>query len=347
VTRMIRGQGAASRPQGRWLLCMAFWAAWSAGADAGSFEQTLASNDAGSMLELGKRYFYGVTVPQSIDHAIQLYCGAARLGNGEAQYRLGEIYSRTTTGRQDEVLAAAWFLRSALSKYDAAKKPLSRWDLTAVDIPAEPGCVLSANMMARTMPRAKPAEAAQASKAVAAAPAPSPALGDVVKRRDVERLVRGMAPEFGLSPELVLAVIEVESNFNPKAQSPKQAQGLMQLIPATARRFGVSDPWDPQQNVRGGMKYLSWLLDHFDGDVRLALAGYNAGEKAVKRYGGVPPYGETRGYLRRVSRVLGVSEEGLSAYQGRPNVFVAPRREADAESKKDWESRFFEVDLSG
>jgi len=308
-------------------------------------EDVLASNDAGAMLELGKRYFYGVMAPQSIDDAIQLYCGAARLGNGEAQYRLGDIYSRTVAGKKDEVLAAAWFLRAAVSNYGAAKQPLARWDLSGIDIPGSPACVLSSEMVARTVPRARPASDTPVAKMPTSAVPPA-VLADVFERRDVERMVRAMAPEFGLSPDLVLAVIEVESNFNPKARSPKSAQGLMQLIPATAERFGVSDPWDPRQNLRGGMSYLRWLLDHFDGDVRLALAGYNAGEQAVKRHGGVPPYAETRGYLRRVSRVLGVSEDELSQYQGRPNVFVAPRREADAK-EKDFESRFFDVDLSG
>ena len=102
--------------------------------------------------------------------------------------------------------------------------------------------------------------------------------------------MRALAPKYSLDPKLVLAVIEAESNFNPKARSPKNEQGLMQLIPATAQRFGVRNVWDTEQNLRGGMAYLQWLLKHFKGDVKLALAGYNAGEKAVERHGGVPPY---------------------------------------------------------
>jgi soluble lytic murein transglycosylase-like protein len=117
-------------------------------------------------------------------------------------------------------------------------------------------------------------------------------------------MVRALAPEYRLSPDLVLAVVEVESNFDPAARSHKNAQGLMQLIPATARRFGVKDVWDPEQNLRGGMSYLRWLLDHFEGDVKLALAGYNAGEEAVRRYRGIPPYAETRAYVERISQRL-------------------------------------------
>lgn len=116
----------------------------------------------------------------------------------------------------------------------------------------------------------------------------------------VRAIVEALAPSYGLDPALVLAVIAVESNFQPKAVSPKNAQGLMQLIPATAHRFGVSDPFDPAENVRGGVRYLRWLLDYFNGNLVHALAGYNAGEKAVDRHRGVPPYQETQHYVRAV-----------------------------------------------
>jgi soluble lytic murein transglycosylase-like protein len=116
----------------------------------------------------------------------------------------------------------------------------------------------------------------------------------------VATLVRRLAPAYRLNPNLVLAVIEVESNFDPQARSPKNAQGLMQLIPETAERFGVRDVWDAEQNIRGGMAYLRWLNRHFDGDLELVLAAYNAGEGAVKRYGGIPPYAETQNYVQRI-----------------------------------------------
>ena len=104
----------------------------------------------------------------------------------------------------------------------------------------------------------------------------------------------------GVDARLVEAVIATESAFDPRALSTKGAQGLMQLMPDTADRFGVANPWDPEQNIAGGTAYLRWLIEEFNGDQRRVLAAYNAGEGAVTRYGGVPPYPETRGYVDRV-----------------------------------------------
>ena len=105
----------------------------------------------------------------------------------------------------------------------------------------------------------------------------------------IEKMVRGMAPEFGLDPNFVLAIMQIESGYRTDAVSPRNAQGLMQLIPDTAERFGVKDPFDAKDNMRGGMRYLRWLLAYFQGDDLLVAAAYNAGEGAVERYRGVPP----------------------------------------------------------
>jgi hypothetical protein len=106
-----------------------------------------------------------------------------------------------------------------------------------------------------------------------------------------------------VDPLLLYAIMHQESTFKPRAMSNKGARGLMQLMPGTALRFGVSSIWDPRQNIEGGTRYMRFLLDMFDGDVQLALAGYNAGEGAVMKYGyRIPPYGETQEYVRRISR---------------------------------------------
>ena len=112
--------------------------------------------------------------------------------------------------------------------------------------------------------------------------------------------VAAAATEFGVEEAIIRAVMHAESAFNPNALSRVGAQGLMQLMPATADRFGVTNAFDPAQNIRGGVKYLAWLLKRFNGDLTLAAAGYNAGEGAVDRHKGVPPYNETRRYVERV-----------------------------------------------
>jgi soluble lytic murein transglycosylase-like protein len=118
----------------------------------------------------------------------------------------------------------------------------------------------------------------------------------------VDGFIVDSSNRYGVDPLLIYSIMHRESTFKRFALSPKGARGLMQLMPATAARLGVRDIFDPQQNIDGGVKYVSFLLDLFDGDVRLALAGYNAGEGAVLKYGRtVPPYRETQEYVRRIS----------------------------------------------
>lgn len=117
---------------------------------------------------------------------------------------------------------------------------------------------------------------------------------------DLDRLIFRAGGRHGIDPRFIHAVIWQESKYQSKALSQAGAQGLMQLMPATARRFGCTDPNDDAANVDAGTKYLSWLLKRFNGDVSLALAGYNAGEGAVDKYNGVPPYNETQNYVRKI-----------------------------------------------
>lgn len=238
--------------------------------------------DSASAKELvlwGQRHENGEGVPKSPQRAVALYCAAAEKGDALAAYQLGWIYANGRGLPRDDALAAAWF-RQAAGKGDAhAKRMLSR--LGGVRR-VEPAC---------RMPTVGGAMGPGLARLSVVSPA---------ERKVVEDAVRALAPRYGVDPDLVLAVIAAESAFDRTAVSPKGAQGLMQLMPETASRFGVANAFDPEQNLRGGMAYLAWLLDQFRGDLDLALAGYNAGEKAVEQHRGIPPYDETREYVRRV-----------------------------------------------
>jgi soluble lytic murein transglycosylase-like protein len=160
-------------------------------------------------------------------------------------------------------------------------------------------------------PEPVPGEAAAAASAfewrfVEGQPVPETAFGD---------LIFDAARRHGVNPALVAALVRAESAYDSKAISHKGAQGLMQLMPATARRFGLSpgEAFVPSRNIEAGTRYLAWLLNRFEGDVARTLAAYNAGEGTVDRYGGVPPYRETRTYVRRIYTTLGMGDDPVLA----------------------------------
>lgn len=245
-----------------------------------SFEQVYASNNKNDLTAWGRRYARGVGVAKDPRKAVRLFCKSARKGDTDAKFELGQMYAFGQGVKRDQDLAAAWYYAAAKGKNRQAEAILKVFKVKGKP-KRKASCPLSTGSGTRIASRRHPASG------------------------EIARLVRAMAPQYRLDPNLVLAVIETESGFNSKARSPKNAQGLMQLIPATAARFGVEDTWDPEQNLHGGMAYLRWLLDHFNGDVKLALAGYNAGEGAVERHGGIPPYAETRAYVKRIIKRIG------------------------------------------
>jgi len=132
-----------------------------------------------------------------------------------------------------------------------------------------------------------------------------------IPRAELGAMIDRHAQAHQLEPRLVRALIQTESGFNVRALSVKGAMGLMQLMPATARELHVSDPYDAEQNVRGGTSYLRQLIDRFDGRIELGLAAYNAGPSAVERYHGIPPYRETREYVRRVMQLYSGREVSI------------------------------------
>jgi len=149
--------------------------------------------------------------------------------------------------------------------------------------------------------------------------------GGVTDRTDLRILVAQVSAEHGLDPDLVDALVRVESGYDPRAVSHRGAMGLMQLMPATVKRLNVGNPFDPEQNVRGGVREFSRLIRRYNGNLPLALAAYNAGENAVERFGGVPPYSETRDYVARI----------MHLYTGQPYVPGFARRAAPVRLLRD------------
>jgi|JI10StandDraft_1071094.scaffolds.fasta_scaffold50359_5 hypothetical protein len=136
-------------------------------------------------------------------------------------------------------------------------------------------------------------------------------------RPEFDPIIEDASAKFGVAADFIRAIMRIESSYDEFAVSSKGAKGLMQLMPATARRFGVTNPFDPTQAIMGGTEYLAYLLGLFKGNIELAAAGYNAGENAVLRYGGVPPYRETRNYVQRLRTVLGSSPLVVTAAESR------------------------------
>jgi soluble lytic murein transglycosylase-like protein len=154
-----------------------------------------------------------------------------------------------------------------------------------------------------------------AGAAVAAAPAAVEHASSAMSQASLQAIVHRVSSEHGIDPRLADAVVQVESAYDPAAVSRRGALGLMQLMPDTARRLDVEDPLDPEQNVRGGVREVARLIDQYSGNLALALAAYNAGEGAVERYRGVPPFAETRNYVTRI----------MTLYTGRPYTLPSLR----------------------
>lgn len=263
--------------------CIAPAAAWAADTSLVALEGAAERGDPVSQTTLAMRYEHAEGVARNFEQAFKLYCRAARAGHAEAQVKLGWMYANARGVPRDDAVAAALFAMAAHQGHEYAARMVKH-------LPAPRDVQLPPCMQPDPLPVVE--QAAEEEPEISADP----------RTAELIRLVRELSPRYGVDARLAIAVAAVESGFNPKAVSPKNAQGLMQLMPDTAARFGVRKVFDPEQNVKGGLAYLRWLLAFFQGDVPLVVAAYNAGERAVEKYAGIPPYPETRDYVTKVTR---------------------------------------------
>jgi Transglycosylase SLT domain len=222
--------------------------------------------------------------------AANLYCEASRYGSAEGVYRLGMLYALGRGVPANRDYAANLFGIASVHGHYEAQKMLETIEITT---DSTPPCVLEA-----VAPERAPA---QQYGGYEGSPGIDAYIANLPKsKRWVVDLVEKIAEWHKVDPKLVLSIITAESNFKVLAKSNADAHGLMQLIPATADRFNVKNAYNASQNIKGGVKYLRWLLSYFRGNVPLTVAAYNAGEGAVDKYYGVPPYKETKAYVKKV-----------------------------------------------
>lgn len=259
-------------------------------------------------------YEHGEGVPRDQAYAARLYCESARLGDAQAMYSLGWMYANGRGIERNDAYANTLFAMASFAG-DALAARMQR--VTGSYTGAVPDCL---HTPAAIVQQRWPVDALIARLSA--------------ERQAIARLLTDLAPQYGIEPALALAIGLTESALNPQALSPRNAMGVMQLIPETAVRFNVSRPYDPEQNIRGGLAYLRWLLAYFEGDIAFVAAGYNAGEGAVDRYRGVPPYRETQAYVDRILRHVGQELHPFDSAVTKPSQMLHGLRLAAQEDQE-------------
>ena len=236
-------------------------------------------------LQQGHAAEFGVGIRRNPLLAVALYCDAGTMGSPEGFFRVGRVLASAPRPLRNPALANAYLaLAARLGHHEALRLYDSR--VASAVIGDECGVYGSGTDGTRFDLDGYLA-------------------GQSVAKQRIALLIRRAARQYQVDPRLALAIAIAESNLDAAAVSPRNAQGVMQLIPATQERFGVTRPFDPEHNVRGALAYLRWLDRRFAGNWRLIAAAYNAGEGAVDRYSGVPPFAETQQYVRRVLHFSG------------------------------------------
>lgn len=260
------------------------------------------------LFEQARAHENGEGVARDALLAAKLYCLAARAGDRDAQYNLGWMYANGRGVARHDGVAAFFFKAAAEQGIDVAQRNLATLGSVTAEMP---------ECMREPEPEPLPVEIVAVAVEVM-----TPVDYSLIAPKRIYDLVHKLSPRFNIEPQLALAIIAAESNFNPRAVSHKNARGLMQLIPETSERFNVGNAFDPTQNIRGGLSYLRWLLAYFEGDVALVAAAYNAGEGTVERYKGVPPYRETHNYVQRVMRSFGARHHPFEAKVTKPSILI-------------------------
>jgi len=229
------------------------------------------------------------------------YCKLARDGDSDAQYALGWMYEHGKGLTANKDTAHLFYSMAAEQHHELALQSLT--DVAVIQMAAEIDNKLPACMQPdppQIVEQAKPV--VEVTK-VEVEPISERTAKLFMSQKWLYKLVNKIATKHKIDPNLVMSFIAIESGFDALATSPRNAQGLMQLIPETASRFGVKDAYKPEDNIKGGIAYLHWLLAYYQGNIELVAAAYNAGEKAVDRYKGVPPYQETKLYVKKIAKL--------------------------------------------
>jgi hypothetical protein len=287
---------------------------------ANAIETTPKLKQAIDFVQMGLKYEHAEGVVKDFPKAHDSYCLAARLDFSEAFLRLGWMYANGRGVPRNDAMASSLFKRAAALGDEMGARLA---EMIRGDKEEYPSCLTSKGPLSVAQQTTLETKAIELPRLPALPKAMSFSQLTSADKIKFASSVTQLSKEFKLDPRLVMAVMRAESNYDPLARSSKGAQGLMQLIPETAERFAVKDITDPFDNIRGGMAYLKWLLSFFRGDVVLSLAAYNAGEKTIEKFGGVPPYTETMAYVQRIRSAYPID---FHPYDERAAAFRANRK---------------------